>query len=62
MIRITGKNTIESATIVDLSGKKIMETRPNESQVTLQVGHLNHGIYLVNVRTNGSLVTRKVVL
>jgi hypothetical protein len=62
LIRITGKHDIESATILDLTGKKIMETRPNASQATLQVGNLHHGVYLVNVRTNGSMVTRKVVL
>jgi len=62
MIRITGKNRIESAVLLDLTGKKVMESRPNDSQATLQIGHLNHGVYLISVKTNGTLLTRKVVL
>jgi hypothetical protein len=61
-IRITGKYTLESAMIFDLTGKRVMETRPNSTQTTLQVGHLDHGIYLVKVKSNGKFLTRKVVL
>lgn len=61
-LKITGKDVIESAVLLDLTGKKIMETRPNDSQATLQVSNLNHGVYLVSVKTTGGLLTRKVVL
>jgi len=62
VIRISNDKAIESTVIFDISGKRVMEARPNSSEVTLNVGHLNRGIYIVNVFTNGQQVTRKVVL
>ncbi len=62
MIRILGDKDIESAVIYDISGKRVMETRPNTSHVTMNVGHLNRGIYIVSVMMNGERYTRKVIL
>src|SRR4030042_1938389 len=50
MIRIAGENTIESATIYDLTGRRVMEVNPNSDDVILRTGHLNHGIYIVSVK------------
>jgi len=62
MIRISGEKPIESAMIFDITGKRIMEVRPNSSQITLNVGHLKRGIYLITLFSNGERLTRKVVL
>jgi hypothetical protein len=62
MIRILGEKEIESAVIFDISGKRVMEARPYSSDVTLIVGNLNRGIYIVSVIMNGERLTRKVVL
>jgi len=62
MIRISGEKTIESATIFDITGKRVMEAKPNSSHFTMNVGHLKRGIYLISVVSNGERLTRKVVL
>jgi len=48
--------------IFDISGKRVMEVKPNSTNVNLNVGHLDHGIYIISILTNGERLTRKVVL
>jgi hypothetical protein len=62
MIRISYEKAIESAVIFDISGKRVMEVKPNSTNVNLNVGHLDHGIYIISILTNGERLTRKVVL
>jgi hypothetical protein len=61
-VRIWSLRAIESASIFDLSGKRVMESRPNTSDVILNTRQLNRGVYILNVVSGGERVTRKVVL
>jgi len=62
MLRITAQNTIQNAKIFDLSGKLVMDAKPNTSDVNLNVSHMNRGVYIVKVNAGGKYLTRKVVL
>jgi hypothetical protein len=61
-LRITAQYNINKAQIFDLSGKLVMDTEPNTSDVSLNVSHMNRGVYIVKVNAGGRYLTRKVVL
>lgn len=62
IIQIMGEKTIESTEIFDMTGRRIMKVNPNSTDVTLQVGHLNHGIYIVKSKMNNKIFSQKVIL
>jgi hypothetical protein len=61
MIQIKGKSAITSAVIYDLTGKRILNLNPNSSEVNLNVGHLNHGVYIMRLEMNGKMFHKKMV-
>lgn len=55
-----GGALIESVSIFDLSGKRMSYSNRQEKTVTLKVGFLQSGVYLLNIETNGKTITTKV--
>lgn len=56
-----GDYLIDSASIFDLSGTLKLRSSKPEKQVTLKVGSLSQGLYLLNVKTNGQTTVKKVI-
>jgi len=62
MLRITGKNTITSTVIYDITGRRILKIDPNSSEINLNVSNLNHGVYIICSEMNGRIFSKKMVL
>jgi hypothetical protein len=48
--------------ILDITGKIIFSTTVNSNQLIVNTDEFSNGIYLVNVNTNGSTTTKKLVV
>ena len=60
---VTPKNIkIESATISLLSGSQVLEKQGDKSNMmTIDIRNLNHGMYLLQIKTNEGVIGKKVV-
>ena len=58
-IKLTDNSTIDHLTISDLSGKKIIEQKSN--QTFINVEGLAQGIYVLEVFANGNKLTNKFI-
>lgn len=56
-----GGNSIDSVSIFDLNGKLMLHSGKSEKHVSLKVGFLTPGVYILNVKTNGQSVVKKVI-
>ncbi|MGN0246611.1 MAG: T9SS type A sorting domain-containing protein [Lachnospiraceae bacterium] len=56
-----GDFIIDSVSIYNINGELMLYSGMPQKQVTLKVGHLNSGVYILNVKTNGSSVVNKVI-
>lgn len=56
-----GNNAIDAVSIFNLNGNLMLHSDKTEKQVTLNVGYLTPGIYILNVRTNGQSIMKKVI-
>lgn len=56
-----GDYLIDSVSIFDLSGTLMLRSGNPEKQVTLKVGSLSQGLYILNVKTNGQTTVKKVI-
>ena len=63
-LTITSKEklTIQAIELFDFSGKKIMAKDYSSESVNINIGDLPKGIYLIKVKTNNSVFTKKVIL
>lgn len=52
---------IDEVSIFDLNGNRMVQSNKPEKQVSLRVGFLKPGLYLLNVETNGKSIVRKVI-
>jgi len=49
--------------LFNIRGQKLQEIEPNDTKLTLQIGHLSPGLYLLTVSgENHKTYTRKIVL
>ncbi|MFI5221529.1 MAG: T9SS type A sorting domain-containing protein [Bacteroidia bacterium] len=57
------QNNISLISIYDITGRKV-ETRTlnNESEVSIDISHLNKGIYFMTVETGSSRITKKIII
>ncbi len=60
---VTPKNIrIESATISALSGGQVLEKQGDKSNtMTLDIRNLNHGMYLLQIKTNEGVIGKKIM-
>jgi bacillolysin len=60
---VTPKNIkIESATMSSLSGSQVLEKQGDKSNnMTIDIRNLNHGIYLLQIKTNEGVIGKKVM-
>jgi bacillolysin len=60
---VTPKNIkIESASISSLSGSQLLEKQGNKSNtMTIDIGNLNQGMYLLQIKTNEGIIGKKVI-
>lgn len=56
-----GDYSIDEVSIYDLSGNRVVYSNKSEKQVSLRVGFLPSGLYLLNVNTNGKSIVKKVI-
>ncbi|WP_295730731.1 chitobiase/beta-hexosaminidase C-terminal domain-containing protein [uncultured Muribaculum sp.] len=56
-----GDIAIDSVSMFDINGKMILHSDKSEKQVSLKVGFLTPGVYILNVKTNGQSIVKKVV-
>ena len=53
---------IQTIELFDFSGKKIMSKKSDSKSVNLDISHLSKGLYLVKIKTDQSVFTKKIVL
>lgn len=58
---LRAKTMLEKATIYDVLGKQVYIKEGNSREMTLNVSHLNYGVYFMNVESEGVTQTIKVV-
>ena len=60
---VTPKNIkIESATISSLSGSQVLEKQGDKTNtMTINIGNLTHGMYLLQIKTNEGMIGKKVM-
>ncbi len=56
-----GDNSIDSVSLFNLSGNLMLHSEKSEKRVSLKVGSLTPGIYILNVKTDGQSITKKVI-
>lgn len=56
-----GGKLIDSVSLFDLNGKLILHSDKSAKQISLKVGFLTPGIYVLNIKTNGQSVAKKVI-
>lgn len=56
-----GDNSIDSVSLFNLSGNLMLHSEKSEKRVSLKVGSLTPGIYILDVKTDGQSITKKVI-
>lgn len=56
-----GDHSIDSVSIYDLNGSLMLHSGRSEKQVTMKVGFLAPGIYILSVKAVGRTITKKVI-
>lgn len=56
-----GDHLIDSVSIYNIDGALIMYSHNPAKKVTMRVGGLSQGIYILNVKTNGRNIVKKVI-
>ncbi|HLO57264.1 MAG TPA: T9SS type A sorting domain-containing protein [Bacteroidales bacterium] len=62
MLNVDAGTTIESANVFDLTGRVVINSKPNSSRLQFNTETLNHGVYVVKIKSGGKTLTQKVVL
>ena len=60
ILNVSTSQTLEM-TIYDVLGKKILSTKINTTTTKVDVGSLNKGVYLVNLKSNNASITKKLI-
>lgn len=55
------KSVIESVTLTDLSGRKLITNDLKSQSGQLKIEHLPAGVYLLNLKINGKTITKKII-
>lgn len=60
-VNISSEKEIESIMVFDISGKLIVQHFVKANSTTLNLNHLNKGIYFIRVKTNQNIETLRIV-
>ncbi len=60
-LNIQAKQDIQTVTIFNISGQKVLEVYPNATDNQIDMRHLSNGMYFVKLQVNGQLSAFKVV-
>ena len=55
-------NLFKSVQVVDLTGNTVLNTTVDKNIISLDVSHLQNGVYLVRAMGNGGIKTQKLVI
>jgi hypothetical protein len=58
---LTSSGSILQISIFDLLGKKVLQYQPKTTSVTLQVGQLTRGIYMLQINTSEGKYATKII-
>ncbi|MFA7615971.1 MAG: M12 family metallo-peptidase [Moheibacter sp.] len=58
---VSQKSIIESVILTDASGRRLMTTELKSQNGQLNIGHLPAGVYILNMKVNGKMLTKKIV-
>ena len=61
MINISYPTSIESIEMFDLTGRKILSKTVSEKETQLNISHLNSGIYILNIKTDEGLGSKRII-
>jgi hypothetical protein len=61
LLNVNAGSTIESAKVFDLSGRSVVNLKPNSSSLQFSTEKLNHGVYIVKINSAGKTLTQRVV-
>jgi hypothetical protein len=62
VIHVSNDGLIETITLVDVAGKEVVRETVNRKEVSLNIDHLDSGVYFMNILTNDKTITRKVII
>ncbi len=63
IIVVSSDYQLNTITIYNMLGKRILEQLPNDNEVTIDISSLSNGIYLVNLKTEtGNSISKKVII
>jgi len=60
-LTIKSNDTIQSVTVFDISGKKIIDFFANNTEINLNFESLKNGLYILNIKINNSIVMAKII-
>lgn len=58
---VSQKSIIESVILTDASGRRLMTAELKSQNGQLNIGHLPAGVYILNMKINGKMLTKKIV-
>jgi len=61
LINISNTTVIDSVTITDMNGRVVKNTALETSEGQIDISDLSHGIYILNITSNGETFTKKIV-
>lgn len=61
LINISYPTSIENIEIFDLTGRKILSKTVSEKETQLNISHLNSGIYILNIKTDEGLGSKRII-
>jgi hypothetical protein len=62
VIHISNEALIEAITLFDVAGKEVLRETVNRKDATLNINHIDRGVYFMNVRLKDKTITQKVVV
>ncbi len=59
---VRAEREIDQFTLSDINGKQIVSGFPHAKTTSLDVSDLKHGVYLVTIKTNQSVITKRLIV
>ncbi len=61
-LHISSGSDMERVSVIDISGRTVIESHPSMQSVVLQTGKLENGLYVIRIElTDGTLITHKIL-
>lgn len=61
-VQLSAQQNIDSVTVFNTIGQKVLNAAPQSMNATLDVSTLNSGIYIVNTTVNGKMASQKLII